>query len=171
MKYEWLARHAPSTIADALELLAPFVRYHNSERPHQGQACQNRIPDEVFPSLPACAVLPDRVRTDAWVLSIHERVYRRRVNRSGAIQVDRYSYYVTEAWAKNQVLVHVDAFKEVFHIHCEGQEVKTVPMKGLVTEEMDFARYLDLMKREARTLEVHRALTWNNRRYAVLDRS
>lgn len=160
LKYEWFARHSPATVADALELLTPFVRYHNSERPHQGQACQNRIPDDVFPTLPMCAVVPDRVRPDAWVLSIHERVYRRRINSNGAIQVDRHSYYVAETWAKRQVLVQVDAFKEVFHIQCEGAGVKTVPMKGLVTEEMAFARYLDLMKREARTLEVHRALAW-----------
>jgi hypothetical protein len=84
--------------------------------------------------------------------SIHEHVYRRRVNSSSTIQVDRHSYYVGEAWAGHPVLVQVDAPQEAFHIRCNEQNVTTVAMKGLVNAELDFAHYLDLMKREARTL-------------------
>jgi hypothetical protein len=160
LKYEWLARYSPRTFAEAVELLPPFMRYHNSERPHQGQACQNRIPDEVFPILPACAVLPDRVQPDAWVRTIHGRQYRRRVNSNGAILIDRHSYYVGEAWAQQEVVAQVDAAQEVFHILCETHTVKTLAMKGLVTAEMEVARYIDLMKGEARTLTIHRMLTW-----------
>ena len=157
LKYEWLACFSPRTLADALEMLTPFVRYHNAERPHQGQACQNRIPDEVFPSLPPCRVIPDRVRADT---GIHGRLYRRRVNSNGAIQIDRHSYYVGEAWAHREVVAQVDANKEVFQIRADTTEVKTLAMKGLVTGEMDLARYVDLMKSEARTIAVHRMLAW-----------
>jgi transposase InsO family protein len=160
LKYEWLARHSPRTVADALELLTPFVRYYNSERPHQGHACQNQTPDAAFPVLPICPALPQRVQADAWLPSIHERVYRQRVNSNGAIHVDRHSYYVGETWAGQPVLVQVDVPKEVFHIRCDDETVKTVPMKGLVTQELPFEAYPDVMKQEARTVEMHRAFTW-----------
>lgn len=160
LKYEWFARHAPETIGAARDLLEPFVRYHNHERPHQGQACQNRTPDEAFPVLPTLPHVPDMVQADVWVKSLHGRVYRRRVSSSGAIQVDRYSYSVGEAWAKQQVLVHVDAARAVFQITCNGQKVKTLPMKGLLDATLPFGRFVDYMRDEARIVTRHRTLWW-----------
>jgi len=85
LKYEWLARYSPSTFAEAIELLPGFLTYYHSERPHQGQACNNRTPDEAFPSLPDCPVVPEWVQPDAWVTTIDGRVYQRRVNSNGVI--------------------------------------------------------------------------------------
>lgn len=62
LKYEWLARRSPTTFADAVELLVPFVVYHNTQRPHQGQACHHEIPDGVYPNLPALPPLPQVVQ-------------------------------------------------------------------------------------------------------------
>lgn len=160
LKHEWLRRFAPSTFADALDLLPPFVSYHNKERPHQGDACQNRIPDEVFSTLPALPSLPQRVQPDAWLKHEHGRIYRRRVNANGSIQVDRHSYYVGVEFAKVPVLVHLDAPRALFHITCEGTVLKSLPMKGLQREMLDFSSYLQRMKAEARTVERYRHLHW-----------
>jgi hypothetical protein len=90
--------------------------------------------------------------------SEHGRIYRRRVNANGSIQLDRHSYYVGVEFAKALVLVHLDAPHALFNITCEGSVLKSLPMKGLQREELDFSSYLQLMKAEARAIERYRHL-------------
>ncbi|MBA3869134.1 MAG: transposase, partial [Anaerolineae bacterium] len=63
LKYEHFARFAPTTLAEAQAVLANFPHYYNEQRPHQGQACQNRPPEIAFPTatLPKLPTLPDMV--------------------------------------------------------------------------------------------------------------
>ncbi len=160
LKYEWLARHSPTTFADAHALLEPFVVYHNTARPRQGDACQNQIPDEAFPTLPTLRKLPARVQPNTWLTAEQGRVYRRRINASGAIQVDKHSYYIGEALAGVSVLVHLDAPTATFHITRDGHLLKRLPMKGIHPLELDLFEYLRLAQAEARSIEQFRHAHW-----------
>ena len=160
LKREWLARHAPDTLADAHEVLPGFLHYHNAQRMHQGQACNNQIPDEAFPELPPLPQLPDTVKPNAWLQAYHTRIFRRRISSNGTIQVDRYTYYVNTKRHKQRVLVHLDAEQEAFFISCDDEVLKRVDIQGLLPDEMDFQTYLLVMKQEARTVEWHRLTTW-----------
>jgi hypothetical protein len=161
LKHEWLARHSPSTFADALALLDPFIGYHNRLRPHQGDACHNRIPAEAFPVLPVLPRLPERVTPDAWLQAEHGRVYRRHVNSGGSIQVDRHPYYVGYDFAGATVLVQLDAPSRLFQITCNGRLLKSLPIKGLHPGPMELLTYLEILKTEARSIEYYRITHWH----------
>jgi len=124
VKYEWLARFSPDNIADALEVLEGFPHYYNHTRPHQGQACQNQTPDEAFPELPNLAQIPETVNPDRWLQHIHGRCYRRRITSNGTIMIDKHIYYIDQAYAKQQVLIHVDAHQKQFFITSQGELIK-----------------------------------------------
>lgn len=160
LKSEWLARHAPKTLADAYEVLPGFQHYHNAQRVHQGQACRNHIPDEVFPDLPQLPYVPEIVSPNSWLDAYHGRVFRRRVGSNGTIQVDQHTYYVDSKLHRQPVLVHLDAENEVFFISCDDTVLKKCDIKGRLADEMDFQSYLLALKQEARRIEWHRLTTW-----------
>ena len=160
LKHEWLARYVPTTFAEAHALLDAFIPYHNLLRPHQGQACQNRIPDDAFPNLPALPALPTHVTPDSWLKREDKRVYRRRVSASGSVQVDRHAYYVGQAFAGALVLVHLDASDAHFHIGLNGEVIRHLPVKGLHPYQMTLFEYLEVLKTEARFIEHYRLTQW-----------
>lgn len=160
VKHEFLNKHAPATYADALELLDGFKFYHNADRPHQGQACNNMTPDEVFSELPALPYPAEQVTPDAWLKPYHGRVYRRRVSSDGMIQVDKYRYYVGRNFAGLRVLVHLDATNKSFHITHGDQILRVHDIKGLHQETIDLQTYLLMMQQEARSIERHRRMLW-----------
>jgi hypothetical protein len=163
VKYEWFARQFPTTFGAAVELLEHFPYYHNDERPHQGRACGNRPPSVAFPNLPLLRQLPDEVDPDRWLTSVNARVYRRRVNSDGTIQIDRHTYAVGSQYAKQPVLVHLDAAQQLFRVTVAGQFVKTLPIRGLHGSPLRFWDYFKLIQAEARTIELHHALLWEQR--------
>ncbi len=160
LKYEWLARHATDNIADALAILEQFPHYYNHTRPHQGQACQNQPPDIAFPALPTRPNLPDTLNPDPWLEDRHGYGYRRRVTSNGTIMIDKHVYYIGQAHAKHQVIVHVDAHQQQFFVTCDGELIKQLDILGLYHQAMDFQSYLIAMKAEARSIERHRLTMW-----------
>jgi hypothetical protein len=160
LKHEWLARHSLPTFADAVGVLAPFIPYHNKQRPHQGRACGNRIPDEVFPVLPTLPSLPAVVHPNRWLEVQQGRIFRRRVNANGAIQVDRFSYYVGRQHAGTSVLVHLDGVKARLIITQNGKLLTIVDLKGIHPDLLALNDYLDLIKAEARSIEYFRHIHW-----------
>lgn len=162
LKYEWLKRHPMNNIADAQDALESFPYYYHAQRRHQGRACKGKTPDEAFPSLPATRVLPELVNTNHWIESEHGRIYRRRVNSNGMIQIDKHQYYIGTEHARVQILVHMDAHKQVFHFEDGKTHFQTQPIQGLRKETMmDLQSYLILMKAEARSAEMHRFIMWH----------
>lgn len=161
LKYEWLARYSPSTFADAIALLDPFIPYHNRLRPHQGAACQNQMPDVAFPSLSPLPALPAQVIPNAWLKADNGRVYRRQVDAGGSIQVDRHPYYIGVASAGTSVLVQLDAPSAQFHMTHKGDLLKTLPVKGLHPGPMNLLDYVEILKTEARFIEQHHISSWH----------
>lgn len=74
--------------------------------------------------------------------------------------MDRHTYTVGTHYAKQLVLVQVDALQQAFHFSVEGQLVKTVPIQGLYGMEMDFNVFLLAMCSEARFIALHRQTLW-----------
>ncbi|MBC7870552.1 MAG: transposase [Chitinophagaceae bacterium] len=160
LKYEWFARHFPATFADALEMVEQFPHYYNDERPHQGKACQNQPPSVAFPVLPPLPQLPEQVAPDNWLKSVHGRVYRRRVNSDGTIQIDRHTYSIGTRYTAKLVPVHVDANQKSLHVTLDGQVVKTHPVQGLYGSDLPFWDYFKHIQTEAQTIERHRLASW-----------
>ena len=160
LKHEWLARYSPTTFADAHALLDPFLPYYNRLRPHQGAACQNRTPEEAFPALPALPALPERVTPDRWLTVEDKRVYRRRVNAGGSMQVDRHTYYIGQTFAGATVLVHLDAAQALFQITLNGEVVKVLNIKGLYPGQLALFDYVEILKVETRFIEQYHITNW-----------
>ncbi len=160
LKYEWFAKTRPSNRFEAYEALDAFPHYYNTLRPHQGRACRNQPPDKAFPTLPTLPELPQVVAPNHWLASLHGRTYRRRVNSSGTIQIDRHTYSVGTAYAKQLVLVHVDAQRREFLIILEGTIIRRLPIQGLYGTAMDFSDFLEEMKTEATFIALHYQLSW-----------
>jgi hypothetical protein len=148
-------------------VLRTFPHYYNEQRPHQGYACQNRPPDEAFPpdSLPALPPLPAAVDPDAWLHTLQQRVYQRRVTSDGTIQIDRHTYAIGSAYRQQPVAVQVVGTD--FQVACAGQVVKRLPIRGLYGQPMDFDSYLIVLRSEARTIEFHYQSLWRKRGEAV----
>jgi hypothetical protein len=163
LKYEWFGRQFPATVRDAIEVLEQFPHYYNDERPHQGIACGNRPPSLAFPNLPRLRQLPEEVHPDGWLTSVHGRIYRRRVNSEGTIQIDRHTYSVGSQYAKQPVLVHLDAAQQLFRVTLEGRLVKTLSIRGLHGTPLRFWDYFKLIQAEARTVALHHTLLWERR--------
>jgi transposase InsO family protein len=160
LKYEWFARQFPTSLAQALERLEEFPHYYNDQRPHQGKACGNQPPSVAFPALPLLAQLPTEVRPDRWLASVDGRIYRRRIHSDGTIQIDRHVYSVGTVYAKQLVLVHLDAKQCLFHFSLEGRVVKSLPIRGVYGETLRFWDYFRLIQAEARMVELHHAALW-----------
>jgi hypothetical protein len=82
------------------------------------------------------------------------------VTAAGTIQIDRHLYSVGAAYAKQDVLVHLDAEQSCFFVSSGEKVLKRLPIQGLYGGPMDFSSYLIAMKAEARTIEHHRQIWW-----------
>lgn len=148
---ECIQIHQPNTVDLASELLKKNRFRYNHERPHQGSACGNRPPYQAFPNLPYLRRLPERIDPDKWLDSYHGRKFRRKVQANGSVRVDNRSYYVGKQWKGQKVLLCIDAKRREFQIMQARQIIKTVPIKGLYDEILEFEVYLKLVCKEAHT--------------------
>lgn len=161
LKAEWLARFSLNEYADAIEVLPGFLFYHNADRVHFGRACNGQTPDEAFPTLPPLPRVPETVNPDAWLWAVDGRVFQRRITSNGTIQIDKHTYSVSYDRAKTNVLVYLDAENKQFHVLQDNTLLRSLDIKGLHGKgPMDFQDYVAQMKAEARSIEMHRWLTW-----------
>jgi transposase InsO family protein len=160
LKHEWIARHAPQTLAEAHDVLDSFKPYYHEERVHFGRACNGQTPSEAFSSLPSLPYPPERVKPNIWLEAEHGRVFRQRINSNGMIQVDKHRYYVDAKRKKQRVLVHLDAEHRRFVVTHGDDIIKRLPIADLHPDTMSFSDYLRIMKTEARSIDRHRQLMW-----------
>ena len=140
-----------------------FKDYYHRQRRHFGAACRGDTPDEAFPVLPTLPEVASQVQPNRWITSYDGRIYRRRVNSHGVIQIDKHTYYVGGEYAKQSVWVVLDAPKRQFHIYQDRHLVKTVMMQGLHPEQARLSDYVRWMQEEARSIERARQLMWRQR--------
>ncbi len=79
----------------------------------------------------------------------HNRLFKRRITHNGSIQIDKQHYYIRRALAGRYVVCRLDAQRRVFDVMLDNKPFKTVPIKGLYDEILDFDVYLDLILKEA----------------------
>jgi transposase InsO family protein len=147
--HECLQVQRPGTLQEVREATEAFLQHYNWERPHQGRACGNVPPRVAFPSLPTLPALPARVDPDGWLCALDHQMYLRHVGRDGCVDVDLQTYYISSQMAKRAVLLQVDAALKHFVVWHEDQTIKTLPIKGLIGEEMALDDFLKHMQQEA----------------------
>ena len=133
--------------------MATQRQFYNLQRPNQSLSCSNQPPFLAFPTLPALPTVPNTVDPDRWLGDYHGRVFRRRVSAAGVVAVDKYSYYIGQIYAKQPVILHLDAHEQVLHVSHQGKIVKQLPLQGLHHQILSFQDYLNLMVDEARSIE------------------
>lgn len=157
---ECLAIDCPDTLDKVIACTEAYHQHYNHERPSQALSCQNQPPREAFPDAHTCRCLPERVDPDRWLFGAAKRLYKRRVNANGSIQIGGYRYYISKALARQQVALRIQPAEKEFQVFQEQKLVKTIPIKGLCHGEMPLADYVKLICRqavaEARKLKVKR---------------
>src|SRR6266487_4589583 len=148
---ECLQIHRPTTLQEVREATEQFMQHYNFERPHQGRSCKDQPPRVAFPTLPKLPPLPETVDPDRWLQSIHGHAFPRRIGSDGCVNVDEELYYIKQALAGQHIVLLVNAKDELFEVYHQDKLIKHVPIKGLHGEVLPFARYVTLIKQEARS--------------------
>jgi hypothetical protein len=139
----------PATLDDVQTVNGWFHHYYNEERPHQGRSCGNRPPLVAFPDLPPLPALPATVDPDAWLTYTRGRVYRRRINGKGALQLGRQLYYVGTAYCGQLVAVTVRPALKIFDVLLGHTVIKSLSIKGLYNQVLALDDYLRHITQEA----------------------
>jgi hypothetical protein len=141
-------RH-PQNTAQARETFDAHRYTYNHVRPHQANVCGNRPPYTAFPRLPRLPHIPERVDPDRWLLKYHHRMFRRRVDSAGRVQIDKQRYYIRRDLVGRYVVCKLDAQRRVFDVLLNGQHLKSMAIKDLYGAPLLFADYLELMMQDA----------------------
>jgi hypothetical protein len=141
--------YRPATREVLDECLAPFQAFYNERRPNQALSCGNRPPRQAFPVLPTLRPLPAQVDPDAWLQTLHQKRFRRRVTRSGTVTVDKATYYLGRAYRDRYVVLVVDSPNRQFQVELDNQPLKTLPLKGLQNRHLALEDYLTWIARQA----------------------
>jgi len=150
---EGIQRYQPATLQEVREVTETFLQHYNWERPHQGRACGNIPPRIAFPTLPTLPPFPARIDPDRWLATFDQQMFLRRVGRDGCVNVDLQAYYIHPRWAGCQVLLPVSAKDAQFVVWHADQVIKTLPIKGLLGQEMVIDDYLKYLRAEALAYE------------------
>ena len=125
-------------------------------------ACGNLPPYKAFTKLPRLPHIPEEIDPDHWLGHYHNRLYKRRVDHSGRIQIDKERYYIQRALAGRYVVCKLNADRRVLEVILDGKIIKAMPLKGVYDEPMVFGDYLDMMMKEAESEQQRLA---RNRRF------
>lgn len=139
----------PTDAKQANEVFKAHRFTYNQERPNQSSACRNQPPYKAFTELPRLPHIPQTINPDRWLAHYHNHLYKRRVDHSGRVQIDKHRYYIQRGLAGRYVVCKLDADRRVLDVILDGKIIKTMPLKGLYDEPMAFGDYLDMMMKEA----------------------
>lgn len=140
----------PATVQQTWDVFEQHHYTYNHLRPHQAKVCGNRPPYTAFPQLPPLPPIPDRVDPNRWLLRYHNRLFKRRVNSAGRVQIDKQGYYIRRDLAGRYVVCRLDAHERLFEVLLDNRPIKKMPIKGLYTGEVEFGEYLELAVQEAK---------------------
>jgi hypothetical protein len=167
---ECLKLRQPATLKEVCEVTEAFREHYNYQRPHQGRACGNAPPRVAFPTLPTLPALPERVDPDCWLTTLDRHTYLRRVGRDGCVNIDLETYSIHPRLAGCQVLLEVEAKGAQFVVWHADQVSKTLPIKGLMRQEMAIDDYLKYIRTEALAYERRsstRSSAWSLRQLSL----
>jgi hypothetical protein len=139
----------PADANQASEVFSEHRFTYNHARPNQSKACHNLPPYTAFTQLPRLPHIPDIVDPDAWLSHYHHRLYKRRVDHSGRVQIDKHRYYIQRGLAGRYVVCQLNANRRLLDVVVDAKTIKTLPLKGLYDEPMPFGDYLDMIIKAA----------------------
>ncbi len=151
LKEECLEKHHPATAAEATPDLQPYCQGYNLDRPHQGKDLHDQPPQQRLAQAPGLPRLPDQVDPDAWLQHYDKKYYRRHVDSKGNIQLWKSTYYIGLAYTNQTILVRLDAPPRLIHSEVGNALIKSIPLKGLYGQILDYQDFLGLMSDEARS--------------------
>ena len=154
-KQECLQVHQPQNLEEVKRITEAYQQHYNFQRPHQGRACGNRPPRQVFETLPTLPALPQPV-DGSLAPRYHHRIFARLVMADGCVSVNREPYYLSTAMAGQKVALVVDEPSASFDVLVKATVLKWVPIKGVVRGEMPLERFITLMVEQARSEETLR---------------
>jgi hypothetical protein len=151
LQEECLHKHHPATAAEATRCLQPYCQWYNQERPHQGRDLHDHPPQQRLARSSGLPHLPEKVDPDAWLEHYDKKCYRRHVDSSGQIQLWKDTYYVGLAYTNQTVLVRLDAPQRMILVEVGKTPIKSMPLKGLYGQAVDYQYFLGLMCDQARS--------------------
>jgi hypothetical protein len=84
------------------------------------------------------------------------------------VTLDHEPYYISQALARQQVVLFVNAAERAFDVWLGSEGLKRIPIKGLQGAEMPLDQYITLMQEEARSQERRRQLAHRRLRQLTL---
>jgi len=165
-EYEGIRVYCPTTFREVLDMNLDIRHHYNYQRPNQARSCGNQPPCLAFSSLPPLPPVPTSIDPDRWLARIDGHLFKRRVNCSGAIKVDKHHYFIGRAHHGRYVVLRVEAIQQQLVVELKGEPLKTLPIKGLQHRLMSLAEYLPFIQQQA--LSEWRQYLAKARRYVPL---
>ncbi len=75
------------------------------------------------------------------------------VSSTGSVKVDKDTYYVGRKYARERVVLYLDAKDKAFRVLHHNACLKLLPIKGLKNARMSFQQFIRVMAEEARSME------------------
>lgn len=141
--------YLPTTLLEVQDMNLDYRRHYNYQRPNQAVSCGNQPPRHAFPDLPPLPALPNMVDPNRWLDHIHGQTFKRRVDASGVVHLDKHRYYLGRQWHGQTILLQIDAPQRQLHVLLKGEVIKTLPLKDVSQPVMPLADYLTFIRAEA----------------------
>jgi hypothetical protein len=141
--------YLPTTFLETQDMNHDQKYYYNHKRPNQAKSCGNLPPCVAFPNLPPLPALPQQVDPNRWLDWLHGKLFKRRVDATGTIHLDKHRYYIGRDRHKQTVILQIDAPQRQVNALVDGQVIKTFPLKGVDQPVMSFEAYLTFIRAEA----------------------
>jgi len=141
--------YLPTTLDQVQDMNRDYRYHYNYQRPNQALSCGNQPPRRAFLNLPPLPPLPEIVDPNRWLAYVHGRPFKRRIDASGTVRLDKHRYYISRDLHGHTVLLQIDAPERQLQVLVNGEVIKTMPLKGLPQQPMPLADYVSLMRVEA----------------------
>lgn len=152
-KEECVYKYRPANVEQGQKAADNYSTFYNLERPNQALSCGNRPPSLALGDPPYLPRLPKMIDPDTWLKSYHGHTFKRQVRSNGSVSVDKNTYYIGKKYKGQRVLLRLDAETKQFIVFVGGKIIKQIDFteKLLYNGEMEFADYLELIQKEARS--------------------
>lgn len=122
-------------------------------------------PSRNCPAYVPCKRLVD---PDAWLDGLHGWHVERKVDAHGMVKIDLKQYYVSSKLVGHRLSLQLDAKARCLHVFQGQQQLKSLPIKGLVGHLLTFEQFLSHMRAQARAQQRLRTLQERRLRTAAV---
>ena len=146
---EGIRIYQPTNFTEVLHMNLNIRYHYNYQRPNQARSCGNQPPRSAFAKLPPLPALPTTVDPDRWLQPLNGHLFKRRIDPSGMVKIDKHRYYLGRAHHGRYVVLRLEAASQQLVVELEGKTLKTLPIKGLQHRLMSLSEYLSFIQQQA----------------------